>query len=166
MIKKILLTLLILIILAVAGIIALVVFVNPNHFKGFISETVKDKTGYELTIDGDLRWHIWPQISILTDSVKLEDEGAKKPLLTADNMRLDVELFPLFSKQLAVKNVLVKSAIINISDESKGQVAKKSKPTTTVNQNKTEQNQNAKSKWSFTLNKLEIADSTVVYQQF
>lgn len=165
MIKKILLTLLILIILAVAGIIALVVFVNPNHFKGFISETVKDKTGYELTIDGDLRWHIWPQISILTDSVKLEDEGAKKPLLTADNMRLDVELFPLFSKQLAVKNVLVKSAIINISDESKGQVAKKNKPTTTVNQNKTEQNQNAKSKWSFTLNKLEIADSTVVYQQ-
>ena len=166
MVKKLLLTLLILIVLVIAGIIALVVFVDPNNFKGYISETVKDKTGYVLTIEGDLRWHVWPQISILTDSVRLVDEGAKKPLLTADNMRLDVELLPLFSKQLTVKNVLVKSAIINISDDSKGQVAQNGKPTTTVNQ-KTEQNTDAKkpSNWRFTLNKLDIVDSTVVYQK-
>lgn len=170
MIKKFLLTILLLIILAVLGVISLVVLVDPNNFKGFISEQVKDKTGYELTIEGDLRWHIWPQISILTDSVRLEDEGAKKPLLTADNMRLDVELLPLFSKQLNVKNVLVKSAVINVTDDSKGSVAHGAKPTTTVNDNKTEkndnkQNKNSDSKWSFTLNKLDIADSTVVYQQ-
>lgn len=167
MVKKLLLILLILIILVITGIIALVVFVDPNNFKGYISETVKDKTGYVLTIEGDLRWHVWPQISILTDSVRLVDEGAKKPLLTADNMRLDVELLPLFSKQLTVKNVLVKSAIINISDDSKGQVAQNSKPTTTVNQTQTEQNTDAKkpSNWRFTLNKLDIVDSTVVYQK-
>lgn len=165
MIKKILLTLLILIVLVVAGIIALVVFVDPNNFKGYISETVKDKTGYELTIDGDLRWHIWPQISILTDSVRFADEGAKVPLLTADNMRLDVALFPLFSKQLVVKNVLVKSAIINVSDDSKGQVAHNNKPTTTINQNQPNQEPKKASNWTFTLNKLDIVDSTVVYQK-
>lgn len=167
MIKKILLTLLILIVLAVAGIVALIVFVDPNNFRGFISSAVKEKTGYELTIDGDLRWHVWPQISILTDSVRLEDHGAKKPLLTADNMRLDVELMPLFSKELVVKNVLVKSAVINISDDSKGNVAKGNKTTTTVNQtaNQTTQTDHGVGGWSFSLNKLEIADSTFVYQQ-
>ncbi|RKS84637.1 AsmA protein [Orbus hercynius] len=166
MIKKILLTLLILIVLIVAGIISLVVFVDPNNFRGFISSTVKEQTGYELRIDGDLRWHIWPQISILTDSVRLEDQGAKKPILTADNMRLDVELLPLFSKELVVKNVLVKSAVINITDESKGSVAKGNKSTTTVNQTQTDKpKETSGSGWRFALNKLDIVDSTIVYQQ-
>ncbi|WP_392564671.1 outer membrane assembly protein AsmA [Orbus wheelerorum] len=165
MVKKILLTLFILIVIAVAGVVALVMFVDPNNFRGFISSTVKEQTGYELTIEGDLRWHVWPQISILTDSVRLVDTGAKKPILTADNMRLDVELLPLFSKELVVKNVLVKAAIINITDDSKGNIANGNKPTTTVNKTQTPDKKDSGSAWSFSLNKLDIADSTVIYQQ-
>lgn len=167
MIKKILITLLILILLTAIGIVSLIVFVDPNNYRGFISDTVKDKTGYELTIDGNLRWHIWPQVSILTDSVKLSDIDAKKPILTADNMRLDVELFPLFSKKLEVKNVFIKSAIINITDESKGQVYKhkaEQQPTADDTQTTQTKQQKESSKWAFTLNKLEVSDSTVVLQ--
>ena len=167
MIKKILVTLLILILLTAIGIVSLIVFVDPNNYRGFISDTVKDKTGYELTIDGNLRWHIWPQVSILTDSVKLSDIDAKKPILTADNMRLDVELFPLFSKKLEIKNVFIKSAIINITDESKGQVYKhkaEQQPTTDDTQTTQTKQQKESSKWAFTLNKLEVSDSTVVLQ--
>ena len=167
MIKKILITLLILILLTAIGIVSLIVFVDPNNYRGFISDTVKDKTGYELTIDGNLRWHIWPQVSILTDSVKLSDIDAKKPILTADNMRLDVELFPLFSKKLEVKNVFIKSAIINITDESKGQVYKhkaEQQPTADDIQTTQTKQQKESSKWAFTLNKLEVSDSTVVLQ--
>ena len=167
MIKKILITLLILILLTAIGIVSLIVFVDPNNYRGFISDTVKDKTGYELTIDGNLRWHIWPQVSILTDSVKLSDIDAKKPILTADNMRLDVELFPLFSKKLEVKNVFIKSAIINITDDSKGQVYKhKAEQLPSANESQTTQTNQQKdsSKWAFTLNKLEVSDSTVVLQ--
>ena len=167
MIKKILVILFILILVIIIGIVSLIVFVDPNHFRGYISQTVKDKTGYELTIEGDLRWHIWPQVSILTDAVKLSDNGATKPLLTADNMRLDVELLPLFSKNLAIKNVFIKSALINITDESKGDNAKKytqtltpsSQPNTDISENK----KNV-SNWKFSLNKFEIADSTVALQ--
>ena len=167
MIKKILITLLILILLTAIGIVSLIVFVDPNNYRGFISDTVKDKTGYELTIDGNLRWHIWPQISILTDSVKLSDIDAKKPILTADNMRLDVELFPLFSKKLEVKNVFIKSAIINITDDSKGQVYKhkaEQLPSTDESQTTQTKQQKDSSKWAFTLNKLEVSDSTIVLQ--
>lgn len=167
MIKKILVTLFIFILIIAIGIVSLIVFVDPNNFRGFISDTVKDKTGYELTIEGDLRWHIWPQISILTDSVKLYDTGAQKPILLADNMRLDVELFPLFSKKLAVKNILVKSAVINITDESKGQISKnKEENSANINSNQLPKPKDRKSSsnWTFTLNKLEVADSTIVLQ--
>ncbi|SCB99924.1 AsmA protein [Gilliamella bombicola] len=167
MIKKILVTLLILILVITISIVSLIVFVDPNNFRGFISNTVKDKTGYELSIDGNLRWHIWPQVSILTDSVKLSDNGSQKPILTADNMRLDVELLPLFSKKLSVKNVFIKSAIINITDESKGNIAKNKveKPSNTITNGPTDlKDQKSSSNWEFNLNKFEIADSTVVLQ--
>lgn len=171
MIKKILVTFLILIFIIAIGIVSLIVFVDPNNFRGFISDKVRDKTGYELSIEGDLRWHIWPQVSILTDSVKLTDTGAQKPILTADNMRLDVELFPLFSKKIVVKNVFVKSAVINVTDDSKGQVAKSKESNSTAKQpvpnteDKSQQNEEKeKSSWKFTLNKFEVADSTLVFQ--
>lgn len=165
MIKKILVTLFILILVIVISIASLIIFVDPNNFRGYISQTVKDKTGYELTIEGNLRWHIWPQVSILTDSVKLSDSGATKPLLTADNMRLDVELLPLFSKNLAIKNVFIKSATINITDESKGENAKNSTQTITNSSEKqpSEDKKNP-SDWKFSLNKFEIADSTIAFQ--
>ncbi|WP_392565995.1 outer membrane assembly protein AsmA [Utexia brackfieldae] len=166
MIKKILLTLLVLIILVIIGLVCLVLFVDPNNFRGFISQTVKDKTGYELTIEGDLRWHVWPQISILSGPVRLQDEGATKPILSADNMRLDVALFPLFSKKLSIENVFVKSAVINITDESQGEVAQR-KPSAPAADNQGQNQSTAKpanSSWSFSLDKLEIADSTVLLQ--
>ncbi|MWP60812.1 outer membrane assembly protein AsmA [Gilliamella sp. Pas-s25] len=168
MIKKILVILFALILLITISIFSLIVFVDPNNFRGFISDTVKDKTSYELSIDGNLRWHIWPQVSILTDSVKLYDNGAQKPILTADNMRLDVELLPLFSKKLSVKNVFIKSAIINITDESKGNIAKNDTNRPSINANTHEasnsKDQKNSSNWKFSLNKFEVADSTVVLQ--
>lgn len=172
MLKKIVITLFVLIMIAVIGIVSLIVFVDPNNFRGFISQTVKSKTGYELTIEGDLRWHIWPQISILTDSIKLSDQGAAKPILTADNMRLDVELTPLFSKHLSIKNVLIKSAVINVTDDSQGQIAKGlDSRTTTVNNTQSQslpakhEPSNKASSWSLMFNKLVVADSTVVWQK-
>lgn len=168
MIKKILVILLILILVVVISIASLIVFVDPNNFRGFISNTIKDKTGYELTIEGDLRWHIWPQVSILTDSVKLSDHGAQKPILTADNMRLDVELMPLFSKKLEIKNVFIKSAMINITDESKGDMAKNREQSTSNNstdQSSTTNNEKSASNWKFAFNKFEVADSTIALQR-
>ena len=165
MIKKILVALFILILVIVISIVSLIVFVDPNNFRGYISQTIKEKTGYELTIEGDLRWHILPQVSILTDSVKLYDPGAIKPLLTADNMRLDVELFPLFSKSLAIKNVFIKSATINITDESKGENVKNNTSTiTNFSEQKSSENKENSSNWKFSLNKFEIADSTIAFQ--
>lgn len=171
MIKKLLITLFVIIVLLAGGVTALIMLVDPNNFRTFIADTVKDKTGYELTINGDLRWHIWPQVSILTDAIVLNDSGAKKPILTADNMRLDVELFPLFSKELAIKDVLIKSAVINLTDESNGKVAASKQsslqPSATINN----QSSNTPSKtsndnaWAFKLNKIEVADSTLIWQQ-
>lgn len=166
MIKKILIILFALILAILISIFSLIIFVDPNNFRGFISNTVKDKTGYELSIDGNLRWHIWPQVSILTDSVKLSETDAAKPILTADNMRLDVELLPLFSKKLSVKNIFIRSAIINITDESKRTITKNGAktPSNSTNESTNSKDSKSLSNWQFSLNKFEVADSTVVFK--
>lgn len=165
MIKKILVAALLLILFCTIAIVYLVVFVDPNNFRNYISQTVKEKTGYQLTIDGDLRWHIWPQISILTGAIRVDEQDAKKPILIADNMRLDVALLPLISKKLAVKTIFVKSAVITLTDESKGKRSNEkggdNTQRRTTDPKATQRNLNP---WSYSLNKLVIDDSTVIVQ--
>ena len=49
-------------------------------------------------LDGPLRWHVWPQLSILSGRMTLTARGAEEPVIRADNMRLDVALLPTCSR--------------------------------------------------------------------
>lgn len=165
MIKKIILVLFISILLGIMSIVSLILFIDPNYFRDFIAKTVKEKTGYELTINGDLRWYVWPHVSILTGAVLLEDQAAHKPLLSADNMRLDVDLLPLFTKKLVVNTVFIKSAVINITDDSKGKMYYQRHGGKPVWQAKYPiEPQKKKANWSYSVKKLEISDGTLVLQ--
>jgi AsmA protein len=165
--KKFLKILLALIVVAVLAVVALITLVDPNEYRGYMVQQVEEKTGYKLQINGDLRWHIWPQISILVDGVTVTAPGAKEMMAKAENMRLDVELMPLLSKQLSVKEVLVKGAVIRLTDDTKA-VEKAPTPTNDGEQANTEEkapDTEAAQKWSLGLNRFEIADSMFILQQ-
>ncbi|MXG36812.1 AsmA family protein, partial [Escherichia coli] len=104
--RRVLTTLMILLVVLVAGLSALVLLVNPNDFRAYMVRQVEARSGYELKLDGPLRWHVWPQLSILSGRMSLTAPGASQPLVSADNMRLDVALIPLFSHQLQVDQVM------------------------------------------------------------
>ena len=90
-----------------AGLSALVLLVNPNDFRDYMVKQVAARSGYQLQLDGPLRWHVWPQQYPL-GRMSLTARGASQPLVRADNMRLDVALLPLLSHQLGVKRVMLK----------------------------------------------------------
>lgn len=119
--RRLLTTLAILLVVVVAGMSALVLLVNPNDFRGYMVKKVEQKSGYQLTLEGDLRWHIWPQLSILAGRMTLTAPGAKAPVVSAENMRLDVKLLPLLSHQLFVKQVMLKNAVIRLTPDSEEQ---------------------------------------------
>ncbi|MBE8597669.1 outer membrane assembly protein AsmA [Xenorhabdus sp. BG5] len=116
--KRLLTTLIILLVVIVAGLTALVMLVNPNDFRGYIVKQVQKKSGYQLVLRDDLRWHVWPKLSILTGEISLTAENAKVPTIVAENMRLDVELLPLLSHQLSVKEVMLKGAVLRLTPDS------------------------------------------------
>ena len=119
--RRLLTTLIILLVVLVAGMSALVLLVNPNDFRAYMVKQVERKSGYHLQLEGDLRWHVWPQLSIIAGRMALTAPGAATPVVSAENMRLDVKLWPLLSHQLDVKQVMLKGAVIRLTPDSEAQ---------------------------------------------
>lgn len=158
--RRLLTTLAILLVVVVAGMSALVLLVNPNDFRGYMIKKVEQKSGYQLTLEGDLRWHIWPQLSILAGRMTLTAPGAKAPVVSAENMRLDVKLLPLLSHQLFVKQVMLKNAVILLTPDSEehSQMDAPIAPAGTG----TDATDVA---WKFDIDNLRVVDSLLIWQR-
>lgn len=158
--KRLLTTLAILLVVLVAGMAALVLLINPNDFRAYMVKKVEQKSGYHLTLDGDLRWHVWPQLSILAGRMTLTAPGAGAPVVSADNMRLDVELLPLLSHQLSVKQVMLKNGVIRLTPDSEEQTVPGAPAAPTSNAEEP-----AVAAWKFDIDNLRIVDSLLIWQR-
>ena len=159
--RRVLTTLMILLVVLVAGLSALVLLVNPNDFRAYMVRQVEARSGYELKLDGPLRWHVWPQLSILSGRMSLTAPGASQPLVSADNMRLDVALIPLFSHQLQVDQVMLKGAVIQLTPQTEA-VRKADAPV--APRENTLPDEPSDTGWSFDIGNLKVADSVLVFQ--
>ncbi|MEE8728135.1 MAG: outer membrane assembly protein AsmA [Rahnella inusitata] len=162
--RRLLTTLVILLVVIIAGMTSLVFLINPNDFRQYMVERVEMKSGYQLAINGSLRWHVWPQLSIIAGQTTLTAPGAKAPVVSAENMRLDVKLLPLLSHQLAVKQVLLKNAVVRLTPDSEenqpdAPVAP-STPTPVAPVTPT-----LEAGWKFDIDKLSVVDSLLIWQR-
>ncbi|MCT4716397.1 outer membrane assembly protein AsmA [Enterobacteriaceae bacterium H18W14] len=159
--RRLLTALMILLAVLVAGLSALVLLVNPNDFRAYMVRQVEQRSGYQLTLDGPLRWHVWPQLSILSGRMSLTAPGASQPLVSSDNMRLDVALLPLLSHQLQVRQVMLKGAVIQLTPQSEERKPKDAPVGPVGNNPPVPENDPG---WSFDIAKLKVADSVLVFQ--
>nr|WP_314264670.1 outer membrane assembly protein AsmA [uncultured Moellerella sp.] len=160
--KRFLTTLAILIVVLVAGLTALVLLVNPNDFRGYLVDKVEQKSGYQLAFQGDMRWHVWPTLSIITGPVSVTAPGAKSPIVSAENMRLDVELWPLISHRLAVEQIVLDGAVVRYTPES--QIQKLDKDPIAPGSIANNPQEKSSSQWLLDVEKVEISNSLVIWQ--
>lgn len=159
--RRLLTTLVILLVVLVAGMSALVLLVNPNDFRAYMVKKVEQRSGYHLTLEGDLRWHVWPQLSILAGRMTLTAPGANAAVISADNMRLDVKLLPLISHQLYVKQVMLKNAVIRLTPESEEQA----QPGAPIAPGGNQADDASESAWKFDIDNLRVVDSLLIWQR-
>lgn len=159
--RRVLTTLMILLVVLVAGLSALVLLVNPNDFRTYMVRQVEARSGYQLKLDGPLRWHVWPQLSILSGRMSLTAPGASQPIVAADNMRLDVALIPLFSHQLQVNQVMLKGAVIQLTPQTE---AVRQPDAPVAPRENTLPDVPSDTGWSFDIATLKVADSVLVFQ--
>ncbi|WP_421902952.1 AsmA family protein [Maridesulfovibrio sp.] len=103
------------IIAAVAGLVLIVgvamvlavILINPNDYKGEISDAVRDKTGRELVFDGDLELSVFPWIGVKTGGVSLSNAAgfSEKNMFSLKSADVSIKLLPLISGNVELRNV-------------------------------------------------------------
>ncbi|WP_235667777.1 AsmA family protein [Candidatus Williamhamiltonella defendens] len=78
--KKLMTVFIIVLVLLASGMTALVVLFNPNDFRSYLAQQIAKRSGYQLALEGDLRWHVWPQLSVIAGQMSLTVPGAKNRL--------------------------------------------------------------------------------------
>ncbi|MGK0439129.1 MAG: AsmA protein, partial [Paracoccaceae bacterium] len=107
-----LVTLTVLILLA---IIIIPLVVDPNDYRDQLSTLVKDKTGRDLNLSGDLKISVFPWLGVKTQGLSLsQPNGIEGNMLSVDTAQLRVKLVPLLSKKIEVDTVVLERPTINL----------------------------------------------------
>jgi uncharacterized protein involved in outer membrane biogenesis len=112
-----------LITLSLVGALLLLLLADINQYKGLISEKVKELTGRELTIKGDLR--LKPSLSPTVTAEQIQFANAPwastPTLLSARKMELELALFPLLSGEVQIKRMEARDTKLNLQTNQSGQ---------------------------------------------
>jgi uncharacterized protein involved in outer membrane biogenesis len=171
-------------IIAIVAAVALVVWVKPNAYKPIIIKQVKNMTGRELELTGDISWKFFPNIGLHIGHASLSNpQGFIKPaknsptanlqvvpdFMKLDSMDVTIQLMPLLNKNIIIDQVVVNGLnIALISSDAKnnaGNTNNWSFTTKNSESNTFKDNYNDSKLADITLNMSEFAlhDATISY---
>lgn len=82
--------------------------IEPNDYRENIASVVKQETGRELKLEGDLSVSVFPWLGIRTQQLSLSQPAEiGGNMLSVNSAQLRVRLLPLFSKQLEIDTVVL-----------------------------------------------------------
>ncbi len=110
------------VLLIVIAAVVLPFIINPNDFKAQIQAAVKNNTGRELSIDGNLELSVFPWLGVSTGKMILSNaQGfAEKAFAEIDESNIKVKLLPLFSKKVEVSRIILKGLVLNLAKNKQG----------------------------------------------
>jgi AsmA protein len=121
-IKRLLIVFVSLAALGAAVLLAVVLLVDPNDYKGKISQMAKEETGRELKLEGDLKLAVFPSVAIEVRQASLGNPpgfGAE-PFVAIGEARLVMRLWPLLRKHFEVKRVELSGLKVHLITDKSG----------------------------------------------
>jgi len=96
--------------------------VNPNHYKGRIAAAVKESTGRELQLTGDIKLSVFPWIALELGPATLGNpEGfSEEPFLSFTHASVRVKLLPLLRERLQVARVEIDGLNVQLRKNAEG----------------------------------------------
>ncbi|MDD5323546.1 MAG: AsmA family protein, partial [Methylococcales bacterium] len=120
---KIILSVIAAVVLAIViAVCTLQFFIDPNVFKPEIAAGVKDSTGRDLILEGDLKLSIFPWPGISTGKMALGNAAGfqDQPFATLEESNIKFKLLPLLTKKIEVSRVVLKGLILNLAKNPQG----------------------------------------------
>jgi AsmA protein len=110
------------VLLLIATVCILPFVFDPNDFKPEIAAAVKEKTGRELVLDGELKLSLFPWIGVSTGKIALSNAPGfqDRPFATIEEGDVKVLLLPLLSKKVEVDRIVLKGLSLNLVRNKQG----------------------------------------------
>ena len=110
------------VILVVAGLIALPFFIDPNDYKEEISEQVENATGRKLLLEGDIELSVFPWLALELGPLALSNaKGFKaESFLKVETTQIRIKLLPLLSKKLEMDAIILDGLELNLETNKAG----------------------------------------------
>lgn len=120
--KTVLKILLYLLLLLVVLALALPLVVDPNDFKGQITEQVEKRTGRSFVIDGDIKLSVFPWLGVELNQARLGNAPGfgDEPMVQVEQAGVRVKLVPLLQKKLEVDTVVLYGLQANLVRSKEG----------------------------------------------
>lgn len=112
----------ILVLLVIALAVTLPFLINPNRFKDDIAHLVKDKTGRELVIQGDIKFSVFPWLGMQIGPLELSNAkgfGAV-PFAAVNETDVHVSFWPLLHRRVQVGEVKVEGLSLDLEHDAEG----------------------------------------------
>ncbi|HYJ39629.1 MAG TPA: AsmA family protein [Steroidobacteraceae bacterium] len=108
--------------LVVLGVLVVVWLVDPNSFKSQIEAAVRDRTGREFTLVGDIELGFFPWLSLRTGEGKFGSPAdfGPEPLVSWKSAKLGVKLLPLLSGDVIADRIFLSGADLRLVRRADG----------------------------------------------
>lgn len=110
-----------LLVLIVGAGFALTHLIDPNDYKDEIRSLVQDKTGYDLQIDGDIGWSLFPWLGLeLNDTRLARLDMHEQPFANVRLLALSVKVMPLLRKEIRMSDIRIEGLDLQLVRNAKG----------------------------------------------
>jgi len=105
-----------------AALLGVWLLVNPNQFKGRIAAAVKESTGRELRLSGDIKLSVFPWIALELGPATLGNPPgfSEEPFLSLAHASVRVKLLPLLRERLEVARVDIDGLDVRLRKNAEG----------------------------------------------
>ncbi|HEC28445.1 MAG TPA: AsmA family protein [Gammaproteobacteria bacterium] len=109
-------------VILVLAIVSISFFVDPNEYRGEISELVKNKTGRELDIKGDLSLSLFPWVGLTIGETTMSNARGfgREPFAHFNKINIKVKIASLFSDKLEMDTIILDGVKLNLVKNKKG----------------------------------------------
>jgi uncharacterized protein involved in outer membrane biogenesis len=120
--KRTLLALFALLLLAVAGVALFVVTFDPNAHRERITAFVAEGLGRSFRLEGDVRLSLYPWLGVSADGIEIGNAAGfgPEPMLSAGRIAVRARLLPLLWSRLELDTVRLEGAVINLAVNEQG----------------------------------------------
>lgn len=100
----------------------IVVFVDPNDFKDDITQAVRDATGRELTLPGDIQLSVFPWLGVTLGKARLSNASGfeEAEFASVESVDIKVKVMPLLERRIEMKTLHLRGLRVNLSRAKDG----------------------------------------------